>query len=250
MRKVLTIIGGLCLVYFLCINIIFGYTTFSGFYLILGIVCIGYAKYNDKIWTYSLFEKMYKPIKIIFCIGITIFIMVEGYIVLYPKNNIEFSDYVIVLGAGVKGETLTTTLKDRLDATLTYIDKSGFKGTIVVSGGQGPGEDISEAEAMKRYLVKEGVESERIVKEDKSTSTYENFKYSKGVIESLNGNDIGEEKITAITTDFHGPRSKMLSKRNGYENVKLYTSNTRWYLVPVMYVREFFAFGKSIVFDK
>lgn len=43
----------------------------------------------------------------------------------------------------------------------------------IVSGGKGDSENISEAEAI--WLVDKGIDSSRIYKEDKSTSTVENI---------------------------------------------------------------------------
>ncbi|GAA0116800.1 YdcF family protein [Clostridium senegalense] len=250
MKRLFFVLGVLCIGYFLCINMILGYITFSSFYLIIGIALILYGKFREKIFSYNAKNKIQKLIKAVVIVCILIFIVTESYIILYPKKSIEHCDYIIVLGAGIKGETLSTTLKDRLNATLDYINKTNFEGVIVVSGGKGPNENISEAEGMKRYLVTKGMDDNRIIMENKSTNTYENFKYSKVIIENITGTEIGEKDITIVTTDFHGARSKMLASRNEYKNVRLYTSSTRWYLVPVMYAREFFAFGKSIVFDK
>ena len=69
------------------------------------------------------------------------------------------------------------TLARRLDAALAYLEENP-KAYVVVSGGQGAGEDISEAEAMRRYLAARGIEESRILMEDKSMSTLENFLFS------------------------------------------------------------------------
>ena len=103
---------------------------------------------------------------------------------------------------------------------------------------------------MKNYLIDKGISSDRIIKEDKSTSTSENLRFSKEVIKNNLNYDVGKNIKTAIiTTDFHAMRSNMLAKRNGYENVELYTTSTEWYLIPNMYFREFFAFIKSLILD-
>ena len=119
-----------------------------------------------------------------------------------------------------------------------------------MSGGQGPGESITEAYAMEKYLVENGVPKDKIVLENKATSTYENINYSKKIIEDLSGKSIKDLDILIVTTDFHAMRSNLLAKRNGYDKTDLYTSKTQWYLVPSMYAREFFAFGKSYLLDK
>lgn len=235
--------------YYGFINIMFGYTTFSEFYLILGLILVIYYIFSYKIKEYLIMKKLFKGIKIILFIGISIIILVEGAIIMYPKKNIDGSDYIIVLGAGLRGDSITTTLRDRLDATIDYVNKSNFDGKIIVSGGQGPGESITEAEAMKNYLIDKKIKNDIII-EDKATNTFENFKFSKTKIENITGNSIDNYKVKIVTTDFHVLRSFILAKRNNYDNVTFYSSNTKWYLIPTLYAREFFAFFKSLVFDR
>lgn len=89
-------------------------------------------------------------------------------------------DCIIVLGAQVKGKKITDSLKRRLDRAALYLKK--YPGTrVIVSGGQGPGEEISEADAMAAYLIRSGIDRERIIREDKSTSTIENLRYSRNI---------------------------------------------------------------------
>ncbi|GAA0071659.1 YdcF family protein [Clostridium sardiniense] len=250
MNILLLILGIICLVYFVFVNVVFGYTTFSSFYLVVGLIMIVYYFSVKKLMQFSWFKEIIKPLRILLIVGIIIFIVVEGMIIMYPKKSAEKSEYVLVLGAGIRGENLTTTLRDRLNAAIRYMDETNFKGDIIVSGGQGPGESITEAEAMRRYLVKEGINNDKIILENKSTNTFQNFKYTKEKIEDEEKIDIANADVTVITTDFHALRSSIIAKRNGYENIKFYSSNTEWYLVPSMYAREFFAFFKSLVFDK
>ena len=243
-------IGIICILYYILVNALSGKTTFSSFYLILGVVIILYTLFINKLLKLQWFKKVYKPIKILALICISIFIIVEGAIIFYPKKSLKPCDYIVVLGAGIRGENLTATLRDRLDKTIEYLEKTGFNGEIVVSGGQGPGESITEAYAMEKYLVENGVPKDKIVLENKATSTYENLNYSKKIIENLSGKPIKDLDILIVTTDFHAMRSNLLAKRNGYNNIDLYTSKTQWYLVPSMYAREFFAFCKSYFLDK
>ncbi|MDZ4994746.1 YdcF family protein [Clostridium perfringens] len=243
------LIGVIFIAYYFLVNTLTGKTTFSFFYLIVGIGIIAYVLLRDKLLKLNWFKRIYKPFKILAIICVSIFIIVEGAIIFYPKKSLNTCDYIIVLGAGIRGESLTTTLKDRLDKTLEYLNKTGYDGEIIVSGGQGPGETITEAEAMTKYLIEKGIPQNRIILENKATSTYENLKYSKEIIENLSGKPIKDLNILVITTDFHAMRSELLAKRNGYGNVELYTSNSQWYLVPSMYAREFFAVCKSLVFD-
>lgn len=171
------------------------------------------------------------------------FVFIESMILLNNKSqdSIE-TDYLIILGAGIKGEEVSLSLKERLDKGIQYL--SWYPGTeVVVSGGQGPGEKIPEAEAMKRYLVGKGIESKRILMEDKSTSTMENFKFSKALLPDKNN-----LKIMIVTNDFHMLRAKMLAKRNEFYPYGI-TCNTPISVRINSYIREYFAFIKSFFLD-
>ena len=107
-------------------------------------------------------------------------------------------DVLIVLGCAVRGERVSLTLKLRLDAALEYLEHSPNT-AVIVSGGKGDGESISEAEAMKRYLVSHGIDEGRIIKEDKSASTWENFKFSKDILDRR----FPGASVAFVTTNFH-----------------------------------------------
>ncbi|MDF7664996.1 ElyC/SanA/YdcF family protein [Bifidobacterium sp. ESL0745] len=97
-------------------------------------------------------------------------------------------DYIIILGAGLRGTKPTPLLRGRIDKAVDLWLRQERKGLFVVSGGQGADEEISEAEAMKRYLVEErGVPAEKIIKEDQSTTTFENLRNSKVIMDSRSG---------------------------------------------------------------
>lgn len=97
-------------------------------------------------------------------------------------------DYIIILGAGLRGTKPTPLLRGRIDKAVDLWLRQERKGLFVVSGGQGADEEISEAEAMKRYLVEErGVPTGKILKEDRSTTTFENLLNSKVIMDSRSG---------------------------------------------------------------
>ena len=89
-----------------------------------------------------------------------------------PEDN---CDYIIVLGCQIRGDWITKSLKNRLDAAYDYAC-SNQDTRIIVSGGQVKGENKTEALAMYEYLCSRGISSERIVMEDKSTDTNENMR--------------------------------------------------------------------------
>jgi len=239
-------IGVVFIVYYIYIKLVFGGLAFSNFFLYLGIILIVCNYIAEKLKKNQLMYTMLKVFSIIFLI---IFIIAESLMIGYPKNNIkDDSDYLIILGASVKKTTPSLTLKARLDSAIEYLSKTNDDCYIVVSGGRGDGEHISEALAMKNYLIENSIDEGRIVMEDNSTNTFENFKYSKEKIEKHSNKNIRDLTIKVVTTDFHSFRSSILSKRNGYKNVTFYTSKSKASFIPVYYTREFFALSKTILF--
>lgn len=118
--------------------------------------------------------------------------------------------YAIILGAKVNGTTPSLALRYRLDAALDYARQYPHV-TLVLSGGQGPDEGISEAEAMHNYLTANGFPEARMILEDQSTSTYNNLENTKKLIpQNVTG-------ITLITSDYHVARAGILAKKAGYE---------------------------------
>lgn len=113
--------------------------------------------------------------------------------------------YAIILGAKVNGETPSLSLRYRLDAALAYANEYPHV-QFVLSGGQGPGEHISEAEAMKNYLLENGIDGARLLVESASTSTYENILYSQEMLPS------SLKTVTIITSDYHLERSKRIAR--------------------------------------
>ena len=191
--------------------------------------------------------------KHIFLVLLTIvfisFIIVESLIVSATrseeKNKFALDEVclIIVLGAGLRGEDLSLTLFYRLNKGLEYL-RAYPQSQVVVTGGQGPGEDITEAEAMKRYLVTHGIQEERIIMEEKSTSTLENLLFSKRLLQKEPGT-----KISLVTSDFHLFRAKMLARRVGFVPTGIPAESVS-YLKPYYYTREYFAVVKSFFLDQ
>lgn len=174
------------------------------------------------------------------------FIVIEALIIYssIAEDNIKV-DYVIVMGARVRGDVISLTLKNRLDAAYKYAqDYPGVK--LVVSGAQGSGENLTEAEAMRRYLVGKGMEEDQIIKEEKATSSLENIIFSRDIIEKIDHRD--QYKIMIVTNDFHIYRSKLLAKRQELDAYGL-PAKTPLVTLPACYVREYFAMVKSLIFD-
>ena len=173
-------------------------------------------------------------VSIVFLVGVSIFVALGLY------GNRDTSDYkenaVIVLGCGIRGEEVSDKLADRLDEAVLY-HKKNPDAMIVVSGGQGPQESITEAQAMEQYLIEKGVNPAVIVKEEKSTSTEENFLYSKEILDKK----LSEEySVVFITSNYHIFRAEKISQQQGI-NVTHIGAPVRWYTAPINYSREILA---------
>ena len=157
-------------------------------------------------------------------------------------------DAVIVLGAGVNGETPSAALWSRIRAAEDYLEIHPDV-PVVLSGGQGAGEAISEAEAMRRALWKEdGAENARLLLEERSTNTAENFRFSKALLEER-GLDTGRATIAVVTNDFHCFRAHMIARRQGLKTIDVPAELPWWWLTANYYLREAFAVVKTILFD-
>lgn len=119
---------------------------------------------------------------------------------------------VIVLGAGLRGTTPSRQLAMRLNAAAEYYAKNP-DAVIIVSGGKGEDEIISEASAMQTYLIAKGIPESSIIKEEKSTSTETNFKCSKEILDELFGETYD---ICYITNDFHVFRAGFFARETGF----------------------------------
>ncbi|HBJ77834.1 MULTISPECIES: YdcF family protein [Fusobacterium] len=187
----------------------------------------------------NFFKFLKKLCKLGYCLFILTFIFVEGIIlkdILVNRNKDPKVKYLIVLGAGLKGDIPSEILKYRLEKAIEY-NKKNPDTTFIVSGGQGKDELISEAEAMEIYLSQKGIPFKNIIKEDKSTSTYENLKFSDKIIKEkgITG-DIG-----IMSNSFHMYRVKLISKKLNFPLKAVYAA-TPATAFPNYMLREYFAF--------
>lgn len=150
------------------------------------------------------------------------------------------AEYVIVLGAAVYGTSPSITLAHRTDRAREHLEAHPAA-AAVVSGGQGEGEDISEAECMRRYLLDRGVAKERILLEDRSTSTLENLTFSKAVIEAHGGDP---SRVAIVSSPYHLYRARRMAAALGMEADGLPGSDGYAVYMAGMYLREALAVWK------
>ena len=152
-------------------------------------------------------------------------------------------DYIMILGCMInKDGTLTKLLQGRADRALEFArmqkEASGKDIVFVPSGGQGSDEVISEAEAIKNYLVSAGVPENKILVENKSANTYENLKFSNDLIRSIDTET--EPKLAFSTTNYHVFRSGMYASKQGIKAEGIGSKTKRYFWVNA-FIREFVA---------
>lgn len=223
---------------------------FSG-WLFLGLAALCFLWLALRRWSeISLWGKACKWMFLVslFAVGVALFTL-ETAVILSGRGDAltEPVDAVIVLGAGVNGERPSLTLQTRIDQAAEYL-KAHPNVPAVLSGGQGPGEQISEAEAMRRALTAQGIDGNRLLLEDQSTNTAENFQFS-GELLRHHDMDPSSAVIGVVTNDFHLFRAEILASREGMSVRGIPAELPWWWLEANYYIRESFASVKTLLFD-
>ena len=147
-----------------------------------------------------------------FVLGILVFSFGEIPVLLAAGGTPEYdADWLIVLGAGVNGDTPSLSMLNRLTTAKAYLDAHPDC-RVIVSGGQGDGENITEAEAMRRWLTAQGLDPARIVCETRSESTEENIAFSLSPIP-----DLERARVAVCSSEYHLYRAQLLGRRMGCE---------------------------------
>ena len=146
----------------------------------------------------------------------------------------------VVLGCKVNGTVPSLTLSLRLEAARSYLLENP-EAMCIVSGGQGNGESVTEASAMKEWLIREGISPERIFEEDQSLDTEENLGFSRDIL--LQNPELGKS-ISIITNDFHMYRALSIAKSLDLEAGGI-SARTPWWLYPTYVVREMYGILES-----
>ena len=239
--KILSITAGSLLIgnfilLILISNINFGMVPVAG----LGAVLLGYGIFFEKL----PFKKI---LSAVLALGLAVILIFGLFLAIYGGQ--DTADYtektVIVLGCGIRGERVSVGLAKRLNKAAEYHEKNP-EAMIIVSGGQGSQEEISEALAMKRYLVDKGVPEEKIIMEDKSTSTITNFRYSREIMEK---EGMSLDSVVLVTNAYHVYRAASYAKDEGFEDIAHLGTDIIWYTIPMNYMREMLAVLKMWVLD-
>ena len=144
------------------------------------------------------------------------------------------ADYIIVLGAGLLGTRVTPLLAARIDKGIELL-RYNRNAVLIMSGGQGPGEDMAEGEAMAAYAVQKGVDEDRIAVENRSGSTEENLLFSRELMGKR------KAKVILVTTAYHVFRALILARQQGMKCIG-FGAKTKWYFTLNALLREFIGY--------
>ncbi len=240
-RIVLTGLGILSILYFLEYFIFVGLNnSFLLFWLAFGAFCIMWGYVHEvirkqKIASLIFAEKLFALVCAAFFVAvcITLVVIVKA----GTQKPEKGADYLIILGAHVYGERMSSNLRYRVEIGKKYLEENpGTK--VILSGGKGFGEEISEAEAMRRYLVKNGISESRILLEDQSVNTDENIRNSRKLMTKP------DAFVVIATNRFHLFRAEGIARKQGLKKVQGTGQYIRVDTIPNCYLREVIAVWK------
>jgi len=187
-----------------------------------------------------LFKKLpgiiqFAAIILFFCFVLS-FLIIQILIILNARgvntHNNDGTDYLIILGCQVNGENPSQSLSQRGLKAVSYLNNNP-ETKAIVTGGQGPGEDITEAEALKRILLINNINIDRILTEDKSKNTLENLSNSNDLYGLL------DKKIIIVTSDYHIFRAVSIAKKLNFTNVSGLPSESQPHAIVALRIREY-----------
>ncbi|RVU70424.1 MULTISPECIES: YdcF family protein [Lactobacillus] len=188
------------------------------------------GRFNTTPWFRFLY--LFLSLVIFYLIAIMMMYTLTSWLNLlnwHPKKL----DYVVVLGAGLRGKEVAPLLASRIKRGIEiYHQNPGSK--LIMSGGQGPDEEIPESHAMAHYAESCGVPASEIIIEDQSKTTRENIKFSHRLMKA-------NSRFCIVTNSYHVYRALVLAKRQGLACIG-YGAKTKWYFTLNAFVREFIAY--------
>lgn len=233
--KIFGMLGIVCLLYCLSIFLFMGYGT--SFFIIWGVIAVGCGLFSLLLAHKEWLKRIPKWLRVSFVtlatMGLLLFAIVEGMILSqFAAKPQPGADYVLVLGAQWKANGPSYVLQKRLDTAIQYLEENPDT-LVIVSGGQGSNERISEAAGMQSYLVAAGVSEERIFLEDKSTNTCENLVFSSALLDKAN------HRVVLVTNNFHMYRASRIARKQGYAHVEGLAAGSYPGMLPNNLLREF-----------
>ncbi|MBQ9119879.1 MAG: YdcF family protein [Lachnospiraceae bacterium] len=236
--------GVLSIIYFLIITVYSGIrTSFLWIWPFVAICSFSFsalldyaAKQANKNWTLA-----YRGLLTLFWLGFCLLFFILCKLVRTANTPpSQDAEYVIILGAQVRGSTPSLSLQARIDTAAEYLNAHPDC-TAICSGGQGEGENLSEAAVIRQGLLAHGIAEERILMEADSTTTVENLLFCSKLLPAT------DTPVILVTNNFHCYRAGLLAKKLGYETVSTLGANRFLATTPHYYFREFFALVKEFI---
>lgn len=172
----------------------------------------------------------------VLCIGLLVVGVTECIIIEAsfgdPKQH---CDYMVVLGAGVHGDQPSLSLQNRIDAAFDYLTDHPDV-TAILSGGQGEGENLTEAQCMFDHLTAMGIDESRLIMEENATSTWENLNFSLDLIEEKTGTR--PAKLGVLSSEYHLFRASLFANACNVEFVGIPAKTTKLSLRINYFMRE------------
>ena len=217
-----------------------GYGTMALLMLGLGVLTVFYSLTRRR-W-----KSLRRIVSALLLLGIGCFLAAEIPVLAGARSDeAPDSDWLVVMGAGIRGTEPSLSMLNRLEPALEYL-QTHPGATAIVSGSQGADELVSEASVMKAWLVARGIAPERILLEEQADSTYENIQYSLAIIARQGGDPTGP--VTFVSSDYHLCRIRLLAEAQGCRP-RCIAGKTSYPILMLNYaIREAFALWELWVF--
>ena len=240
-----TVVGLLWLVGLFMLLFLAGHKFLGTALIGIGALLIFYPACSLLMHTYPMIKLLRTAVTVVLVICVGYFCVVESFIIKDARTETDPpADCIIALGAGVNGTVPSLSLRDRLVGTYDYMTANP-NCIAIVSGGQGEGEDITEARCMRDWLVDKGISPDRILMEDRSTCTLENLRYSMELIDTL---PIKDPVIGIVSSDYHLHRAKRLAEYVGLDVIGIAARTSFPTVAANYFIREAFAMTEQYVF--
>ena len=235
---VLTILGYCSLAYYVVLLPYLGFgVSFALFWVALGAGCLLLNWLLKRVGKKSRKrqKRLARVLAVLMAAALALYVGVTGRVVAGSFSRpAPDADYVLVLGARVKDNGPSVLLLYRIKAAAEYL-KANEGAKAILCGGQGDNEPMTEAQAMFEGLKKYGISEDRLILEDKSTSTEENIAFAKALMEGEN------PAVVITTTGYHVYRALNTARSQGLDNVSGNPAECAWITPLNYYTREFFA---------
>lgn len=233
------ILAALCVVAGAVCSFVYTPMRFSGFLLFCAAVYLAVWFTLGRMDRGRVRTVLRSVLAAVLIVGLIVFAVLEARVVSYGHTDRKAEvSAVVILGAGVNGTRPSLSLQARLDAALDYVeDKPDVP--IVVTGSQGPGEDISEGQCMAQWLEEHGIAPERILIDEQADDTEENVHFSKELL-AAQGID-ASDKVAVVTANYHLYRTSLYWETENMVPVAARMPRSYWILDVNYYIREAFA---------